>query len=138
MSEGERSPERPGHGAGLARAESEVETPIGRAPVDLAGAVLRVDPPGDVDVLVTCRVPFVRCGWFSEVGVELVDEFGTVRDRAGLAYGLGGGTGEVTLEELVPSGSGPILRLLRASTLRGKAVANHRSSGRITMEATAR
>jgi hypothetical protein len=121
---------------GLARAESLIETPLSPSVVDLHGCVITFEVPAELDVWVVCRVPYlgsVRRG--SLVTVYLTDQLGNVTDASALKAATRRHVGFVTLDELVPAGSGTVTRKLRGQASRGAGYANLEGLGRVTMDA---
>ena len=121
---------------GLARAESCVEMPLSMVPADLAGCTITFDVPESYDVWVTCRVPYLWCKRRgAEAEVLLTDEQGRVIDAVGVRAGRGGDLGFVTVDELIPAGSGRVTRKLRGCTSKGTGAANSGGTGTVTMDA---
>lgn len=121
---------------GLGRAESTVQTNLSTAITDLFGSIITVDVPHELDVWVVCRVPYLGCvrrgSWAT---VYLTDELGNVADATALKAATHRHVGFVTLDELVPAGSGTITRKLRGQTSKGAGYANLEGLGRVTMDA---
>ena len=121
---------------GLARAESTVQTTLSTTPVDLSGSIIRLEVPDELDVWIVCRVPYLGCTRRGAVAtVHLTDEHDQVIDSTGVRAAIRHDHGFVTLDELVPAGSGTIVRKLRGLTSKGTGFANLGGAGRVTMDA---
>lgn len=121
---------------GLARAESSVPTNLSPAVADLLGSIITFDVPHELDVWVVCRVPYLGCvrrGGLTTV--LLTDELGNVADATALKAASRRHVGFVTLDELIPAGSGTVTRKLRGQTSKGPGYANLEGLGRVTMDA---
>jgi hypothetical protein len=121
---------------GLARAESTVETRLSPVPVDLVGSTITFDVPHELDVWVVCRVPNLGCARRSALAaIHLTDAQGHIVDSVGLKGAARMHVGFVTLDELIPAGSGTVTRKLRGQTSKGRGFANLGGAGRVTMDA---
>ena len=121
---------------GLARAESAVETRLSPVPIDLVGSTISFDVPHELDVWVVCRVPNLGCTRRSAVAaIHLTDAQGRIIDSVRLKGAGRMHVGFVTLDELIPAGSGAVTRKLRGQTSKGRGFANLGGAGRVTMDA---
>ena len=121
---------------GLARAESTVQTDLSPTVTDLLGSSITFDVPDGLDVWVVCRVPYLGCVRRGALAtLYLTDELGNITDATALKAATHRDVGFVTLDELVPAGSGTTTRKLRGQTSKGAGYANLKGFGRVTMDA---
>lgn len=123
---------------GLARSESALATPLSGTVSDLAGSIVTFEVPDDLDVWVTCRVPHLTTPRRGAAVILLTDGDGRVVDSVAVGGGRRGQLGFVTVNELIPAGSGVVTRKLRGCTSRGRAVANRDGAGTVTIDAYVR